>query len=296
MRSVFSFTYESYQVLISLPICWFELIFQFWFNKNDTLPWSHYSESLSLRHQSCKISCWARDLYSPAALHWMTPHCYLWHWWSKIEAKSKQSDRMSVMGPTDRSHLGISMRNSPETQHLDPIHHSDLTSRMYSVWLTLYFGEIRITFFLHLRTLAVRKGNLWGQMQWPGCLWGYISIVWKESTAKKFARDLLLITSFPVFSQFRFYTSNSLTKQLCKSEKQKITDLWRFQPGFSICKGLQRHWLFDLSSALQSLFGEGPVIEGGAWVSRSLMVSRLGYLETAAPGYSGDHAQYIPRT
>lgn len=221
MRSVFSFTYESYQVLISLPICWFELIFQFWFNKNDTLPWSHYSESLSLRHQSCKISCWARDLYSPAALHWMTPHCYLWHWWSKIEAKSKQSDRMSVMGPTDRSHLGISMRNSPETQHLDPIHHSDLTSRMYSVWLTLYFGEIRITFFLHLRTLAVRKGNLWGQMQWPGCLWGYISIVWKESTAKKFARDLLLITSFPVFSQFRFYTSNSLTKQLRNSEKNQ---------------------------------------------------------------------------
>lgn len=133
------------------------------------------------------------------------------------EAKSKQSDCMSVMGPTDRSHLGISMRNSP--RHSDPIHHSDLTSRMYSVWLTLYFGEIRITFFLHLRTLAVRKGNLWGQMQWPGCLWGYISILWKESTAKKFARDLLLITSFPVFSQFRFYTSNSLTKQLRNSEK-----------------------------------------------------------------------------
>ena len=157
MRSVFSFTYESYQVLISLPICWFELIFQFWFNKNDTLPWSHYSESLSLRHQSCKISCWARDLYSPAALHWMTPHCYLWHWWSKIEAKSKQSDRMSVMGPTDRSHLGISMRNSPETQHLDPIHHSDLTSRMYSVWLTLYFGEIRITFFLASKDSGCEK-------------------------------------------------------------------------------------------------------------------------------------------
>ena len=279
MRSVFSFTYESYQVLISLPICWFELIFQSWFNKNDTLPWSHYSESLSLRHQSCKISCWARDLYSPAALHWMTPHCYLWHWWSKIEAKSKQSDRMSVMGPTDRSHLGISMRNSPETQHLDPIHHSDLTSRMYSVWLTLYFGEIRITFFLHLRTLAVRKGNLWGQMQWPGCLWGYVSIVWKESTAKNLQETYYLLHRFRYFLNFdfilpirwpnNFASPKNKKSQICGDFHQAS----RFAKGFSGIGSLISRVRCSLCLVKGRSSKVAPEFHG-VWWSRALVIWR----------------------
>ncbi len=160
-----------------------------WFLNSDLTKIRPFS---GLTIQKVSVQFQARGLqiqslgkrFSPAALHWMTPHCYLvGHWWSKTEAMEAILVTILV-GPTDRSHW------------------LDITDVFGMDRLVPRFGEIRSTFLLHLRTLAVRRGNLSGQLQWPGCFLDTFPSR-KESTAFVCKR-LAVLHRFRYFLDFDF--------------------------------------------------------------------------------------------